>query len=79
MRGILKCSVIFLALSGCIGVKYTYDFEKGRSVDFSKGKWILNKPYVHGKVNHVYDFALHDFRKILGDSLLEIDDILILF
>ena len=74
-KKILSCSIIVLLFSSCINTKYTYDFKKGKDINFSTGKWILNKPYTNQEIKHVYDAALSEFRSILGDSLLEITDL----
>ncbi|GHA51723.1 hypothetical protein GCM10007103_35210 [Salinimicrobium marinum] len=67
--------LIFLLLyiiTGCGGAKYSYDFDRGKKVDFKNGKWILNEPYTNYKDNDAYLFAKNEFQKILGDSLFEL-------
>lgn len=62
--------VLILCIVSCGGAKYSYSIEKGTSVDFSQGKWILNE--VYGKDNsRLYNDGLRDFKEILGDSLFE--------
>ena len=75
MRKTLAYSVLILLLTSCGNTKYVSNFKKGKEIDFSNGKWILNKPYTNEDIKHVYDISLKDFRSILGDSLLEIDDL----
>lgn len=67
--------LITLVLSSCVNTKYAYQLEIGKSVDFSSGRWILNKPYTDGEIPHLEDIALKEFRSILHDSLFEIDDL----
>lgn len=59
-------------LYNCGGTKYHYNFEKGRQLDFSQGKWILNKPFTNYNEDRIYKIANEGFGKILNDSLLEI-------
>ena len=68
---------IFLCLlfANCVSTKYTYDFEKGKELNFSMGKWLLNKPYMNPEINRVYDIAVNDFSAILKDSLMEVEDL----
>lgn len=63
--------VLLASLFGCIGAKYTTSFEKGSSLDFTKGKWVLNEVY-EKENSRMYDYALKSFGNILGDSLFEI-------
>lgn len=70
--------VILLVVSfyflGCAGPKYIATFESGSTLDFSKGKWILNQTQSNSRL---FDTRLHrvvheEFREILGDSLVEL-------
>ena len=65
---------IFLTVS-CGNTKYSYSYEMGRNMDFSKGKWILNKPYTNYNEHRIYDISKSEFKKILGDSLCELSDL----
>jgi hypothetical protein len=66
---------ISILLSNCGGTKYHYNFEKGKNIDFSQGKWILNKPYTNYNEGRIYSIAKKGFTDILQDSLLEIHDL----
>jgi len=60
-----------ILLSSCGGAKYDYHFEKGKEVDFSQGKWILNEPrtnYRHPST--IKKLALEGFQKVIPDSSL---------
>ena len=61
--------------SNCGGAKYHYNFEKGKNLDFSQGKWILNKPHTNYNEDRIYSIAKREFKDILKDSLLEIADL----
>jgi len=69
-------SCIFL--SSCGGAKYTYFFDEGKYLDFSEGTWILNNTKSNSEGYYdaeLYNTAKFGFRRILGDSLLEINDV----
>lgn len=70
--------IVFVAmLSACAGAKYSYFFDAGKELDFSQGKWILNSTKSNSKVfdTKLYDTSLKGFKKILGDSLIEMNDL----
>ncbi len=67
--------IILIGLFGCAGPKYVSTFNKNRdALDFSKGKWVLNKPFENEKSRMPY-MAQTYFKKILGDSLKLIDEV----
>ena len=76
-----KLSIAFILslflLFSCNTPKYTYMFEAGRYLDFSKGKWLLNRSKSNSKVfdTKLYYQSKEQFGEILGKSLLEIDDV----
>lgn len=71
----LKYAIFCLLISSCGNTKYSYEYERGKHLDFSKGLWILNKPYSNKNINHLYDIAYNSFGVFLKDSLKEIDDL----
>ena len=75
---IRKASILLIILmitGSCGNTKYTYNFERGRMIDFSQGKWILNRPVTNYNQQRIYNIALREFKRILGDSLYEISDL----
>lgn len=73
-----KISMLFLLaliLTSCGNTDYFYQFEKGSMVDFTKGEWILNKPYTNYNVERINKIAAREFEKILEDSLFQIEEI----
>ncbi|WP_218963470.1 hypothetical protein [Maribacter sp. 4U21] len=52
-------------------------FDSGKYLDFGEGKWLLNQTKSNSKIfdAELYNTSLNEFRKILGDSLLELNDI----
>lgn len=68
---------IMTAIYSCGGAKYNYTFDTGRQLDFSKGKWILNGTESNSRVfdKKLYRTSLEKFKKILGDSLLQMNDL----
>ncbi|MCF6296819.1 MAG: hypothetical protein L3J08_02365 [Flavobacteriaceae bacterium] len=71
MRKLLFLSLLFV---GCVSVKYTYTFDH-KAIDFSKGKWVLNKTFEVDKSSMMDEIAFDHFEKILGDSLFGIDEV----
>tara|TARA_R110002049_G_scaffold187318_1_gene355608 strand:- start:139 stop:720 length:582 start_codon:yes stop_codon:yes gene_type:complete len=65
------------ALYSCGSAKYNYFFDTGKQLDFSHGKWILNSTQSNSRIfdTELYDTSLIVFKKILGDSLIEINDL----
>ena len=76
MKKAFLISFVFL-LYACGGAKYNYLFDTGRQLDFSEGKWILNRTQSNSKIfdAKLYSNSLRDFKKILGDSLIEMSDL----
>ncbi|WP_373517226.1 hypothetical protein [Pricia sp.] len=74
-----KLFLIFIlsVVCSCGGAKYSYTFDTGKQLDFSEGKWILNSTKSNSTVfdTELYQASLKGFKKILGDSLLEMDDL----
>ncbi len=69
--------LIISTLYSCAGAKYNYFFDTGKQLDFSNGKWILNRTQSNSKIfdTELYHHSLKDFKKILGDSLIEMNDL----
>jgi len=67
--------VIMLFGTSCVGGKYTYEFDSGKQLDFSTGKWILNNTESNSKIRYskkLYEETHEEFKKILGDSLIDL-------
>ncbi len=60
---------VLLLTTACGNTQYTHHFEKGRMIDFTQGKWLLNRPFTNYNPRHIDDLAAKYFEKILGDSL----------
>ena len=67
--------VLILLFTSCGNTKYHYHFEKGRMVDFTKGEWILNRPYTNYNEERINKIAFREMEKILGDSLIPVEEI----
>ena len=72
---ILLCVLILILGSSCVGGKYVYDFDTGKRLDFSEGKWIFNDVHSNSEPKnnkrlHMESYAA--FKKILGDSLIDL-------
>jgi len=67
----------FVMLNSCGSAKYNYFFDTGKQLDFGNGKWILNRTESNSKIfdTELYYNSLRDFKKILGDSLIEMNDL----
>jgi len=73
-----KILIIFLfalTFSSCGGAKYSYNFEKGKNINFNSGKWILNEPFTNYNDNNAYKFSKEEFENILGNSLLDLTEL----
>lgn len=68
-------SLSLITLTSCGGAEYFYNFEQGRSLEFTNGKWILNKPYTNYDDEKIYRVVKREFEEILGDSLYEISEL----
>ena len=67
--------VILIIASSCVGGKYAYEFESGKNLDFSNGKWIFNEVQSNSESKNnkrLYGESYEEFRKILGDSLIDL-------
>lgn len=64
-------------LASCGSAKYTYYFDTGKQLDFDTGKWVLNRSQSNSKIfdSKLYENSKKQFKEILGDSLLKIDDL----
>lgn len=64
-------------LFSCKTPKYTYFFDTGKYLDFSEGTWILNRSRSNSEIfdAELYITAKKHFKEILGDSLMEINDL----
>lgn len=60
--------------SSCGGGKYTYLFDTGKQLDFSSGKWLLNRTESNSKVfdTELNNASVKEFTEILGDSLIDL-------
>ena len=73
-KKLILISIAILSYS-CVGGKYTYEFEAGKNLDFSSGKWILNDVRSNAKNENnkrLYEETREEFDKILGDSLIDL-------
>ena len=62
--------MIFIYLTSC-GTKYNYNFDRGKAIDFSKGKWILNQNFTNlDSKAHVQSVTKDCFLEVIVDSLL---------
>ncbi|WP_027066602.1 MULTISPECIES: hypothetical protein [unclassified Maribacter] len=72
-----KIFIIFITVSfcSCAGGKYNYLFDTGKELDFSQGKWILNRTESNSKVfdQELNTTAYNEFKEIIGDSLFELN------
>ncbi|MEO9511812.1 MAG: hypothetical protein ABJN84_16965 [Flavobacteriaceae bacterium] len=70
-------TLMLCLLFSCNTPKYTYQFETGKHLNFSEGKWLLNRSKSNSKVfdAKLYYQSQELFKEILGNSLLEIDEI----
>jgi len=67
--------VILILGSSCVGGKYVYEFETGKNLDFSNGKWIFNEVQSNSESKdnkRLYEESYEAFQKILGDSLIDL-------
>lgn len=69
--------ILVYALHSCGGAKYNYFFDTGQQLDFSHGKWILNSTKSNSRIfdTELYDTSVKGFKKLLGDSLIEMNDL----
>lgn len=73
-----SCIALFLlTLCSCAGAKYSLSYDVGKQLDFSEGRWLLNGVETNSHVfrSKLYDVALVEFKNILGDSLLELNEV----
>ncbi|WP_396632921.1 hypothetical protein [Maribacter sp. R86514] len=77
MKNLFKCSVFLFLVISCNTPKYTYYFDTGKYLDFSQGKWLLNKSKSNSTIfdKELYQRSKEEFEVILGDSLVEINDL----
>lgn len=75
MKQYIKLGFLCFLLTSCVSTKYSYTVDKQDPLNFSEGKWILNTPYSNKNIKHISEIALKEFRSILGDSLIEINDL----
>lgn len=76
MKKTLLITIVFACYS-CGGAKYNYFFDTGKQLDFNHGKWILNSTNSNSKIfdTKLYNTSLKGFKRILGDSLIEMNDL----
>ncbi len=76
MRFFYLC-IFSLMIVNCATPKHKAHFLIGKKIDFSNGKWLINKPETNSKVL-AYKFKLtayDEFKKILGNALYEKQDL----
>ncbi len=62
--------MIAICITFC-GTKYSYTFDRGKAIDFSKGKWILNQNFTNlDSKAHVQSVTKDCFLEVIADSLL---------
>src|SRR5690606_582047 len=68
---------LLLFFISCKTPKYTYFFDTDKYLDFSEGTWILNKSRSNSEIfdAELYITSKKHFKEILGDSLVEINDL----
>ena len=68
---------MILLFFSCAGGKYNYYFDTGKRLDFNNGKWILNRSESNSKIfdTELYYTSKKYFKEILGDSLVEMNDL----
>jgi len=71
---VLNFSLLTFCTS-CVGPKFTYDQEGSTNIDFSKGKWILNRPVVYGIDDDLYNRSLKKWKALIGDSLFLLSEL----
>ena len=81
MKRIIHYSILLLTIvilySSCVSGRYVYYFDNP-SLDFGQGKWILNETQsnIAHKYNRLlYQSAQKEFKKIIGDSLIDLTSI----
>ncbi len=67
--------VISLLLFSCAAPKFIYEHEGMSDLDFTKGKWILNRPMHVNTKNDFYDKSLIKWREVVKDSLYSLHDV----
>ncbi|MDF0717010.1 hypothetical protein PY092_12680 [Muricauda sp. 334s03] len=73
----LSVSLIVLCFVSCAGGKYNYLFDTGKQLDFSQGKWILNRTESNSRIfdSELYRASFEGFKDIIGDSLFDLNSI----
>jgi len=69
--------LILLMSQSCLQGRYYIDVEQ-KYIDFSRGKWILNETTTNWRAEHnerLYKKTYKEFKRILGDSLLDLETI----
>jgi hypothetical protein len=67
--------VIIVLVSSCVGGKYVYEFDTGKNLDFSNGKWVFNNVHSNSEFKdnkRLFRESYEEFEKILGDSLIDL-------
>lgn len=69
--------LILIFIFSCSGGKVTYDFQKDENLNFTSGKWILNKPNTNdNRSKTIQKIALKEFQKLIpNDSLFQVFDL----
>ncbi|MEM7485390.1 MAG: hypothetical protein AAF348_09290 [Bacteroidota bacterium] len=69
--------LLAIILSACTSGKYSYLFDTGKQLDFSKGKWLMNMTKSNSKVfdKKLYNASYKEFKEILGDSLIDMNSL----
>lgn len=64
-----------LLFFSCKAPKFVYEHEGLSDLDFTKGKWILNKPHHINTTDDFYDESLAKWKELIKDSLYSLHDI----
>ncbi len=66
---------VILVLNSCASPALLYTYETGKHLDFSSGKWLINKVNTNkpNLSNKLYHTAYKSFYEILGDKLYDIN------
>lgn len=70
--------IVLTLAQSCVGGKYTYEFNTGKNLDFSTGKWIFNNVRSNSESKNnqrLYRESYEEFEKILGDSLIDLNSL----
>lgn len=72
---IIFISSLLTFCTSCVGPKFTYDQEGLSNINFSQGKWILNRPVVYGFDDGLYNYSFKKWKALIGDSLFLLNEL----